>query len=180
MFRYGLAPVLVILLAATLHFGQTPIKKARVPVVAKDKKHAAKSDKKDPTARELLRCLEEKIEVKPYQSGMTLKEVLKKFTETFAAKGKELPLFVDTQAFLEENPDAPDVYDTLVKFLPVPRRMTFERALRVTLSKIRTDNAAFLVRRGCIEITTLGEQRRAGFCKSGSWRTLRRGPWPKL
>jgi hypothetical protein len=148
MSRLGLVPVLVLLLTIPCQ-GQAPAR------VGKEKKTAAKGEKKDPTTRELLQWLEETLDVTPYQSAMTLKEVLDQFTKAFAAKGKDLPIFLDENPFKEENPDAGDLYDTPVKFRPRPRRIKFETALRFALSKIGTNNATFLVRRGCIEITTL-------------------------
>jgi hypothetical protein len=144
----GLAPVLVLLPTVTPPGAQAPAEKTHTGAVAKGEQAV-------PITRDLLRWLEEPVEVKDYQVGMVLKEVLQKFTQTFAAKGKDLPLLVDVEAFKEANPDAPDVYDTQVKFPPLPRRMTFEKALRFALSKIPTNNATFLVRRGCIEVTTL-------------------------
>jgi hypothetical protein len=153
MFRLSLAPVLVLLLAAAC-LAQPPARKPGPPGGGKEQA-AAKGEKKDPTTRELLRWLEEPLDVKPYQSAMSLKEVLEGFTKAFAAKGKDLPLLVDDNAFKEANPDAADVYDSPVKFAPLPRWMKFEAALRMALSKIPTNNATFLVRRGYIEITTL-------------------------
>jgi hypothetical protein len=152
MLRLVLAPALVLLLAAAATPAQPP-RDQKGP--GKEAKGKAKAEKKAPTTRELFRWLEEPLDVAPYQSAMSLKEALDRFTKAFAAKGKALPLLVDSDAFKEANPDAEDLYDTPVKFPPVPRRMKFETALRFTLSRIGTGNGTFLVRRGCIEITTL-------------------------
>jgi hypothetical protein len=69
--------------------------------------------------------------------------------------GKELVFVVDREAFKEENPDAPDVHDTEVKFPAYPGRMRLGDAIRFALSRVPTNNATFLVRRGAIEITTI-------------------------
>ena len=78
---------------------------------------------------------------------MNLKEALALFMEKFAAKGKDLPILVDVQAFEEENPDAEKVYDTVVKFPAHPKRMTMGTALRLALAKVKTNNATYLIRR---------------------------------
>jgi hypothetical protein len=148
MSRLGLVPVLVLLLTIPCP-GQAPAK------VGKEKNGAAKGEKKDPTTRELLQWMEEPLDVTPYQSATTFKEVLERFTRAFAAKGKDLPLFVDVAAFRDANPDAADIYDTRVKFPPRPRRMKFETALRFAVSRLPTNNGTFVVRRGCVEVTTL-------------------------
>jgi len=89
---------------------------------------------------------------------MTLKEALgllqDKLNEKYKAEDV-LPILVDEAAFKAENPDAPDIYDTEVKFPPFPRQMTVLAALRVILSKVATNNATFLVRgEGYIWVTT--------------------------
>jgi hypothetical protein len=94
------------------------------------------------------------MDIKDFQAPMTLKEVLAKFVHVFEAKGKRLPIFVDVQAFAEEYPEAPDIYETPVKYLPHPRRLSLERALRRALAQEPTRTALFLVRRDRIEITT--------------------------
>jgi len=109
-------------------------------------------------AQKISRLLEEPIEMKDFQLPMTLKEALGLFYEKMAAKGLELPILVDTEAFKDGNNDAPDIYDTPVKFPPFPRRMSLATALRMALSKIPTGNATYLIRRNFIEITTIERQ----------------------
>ncbi len=152
MLRHGLIPLLMLLLAATPQVAQPPGKKSGDSGSEKEKK--GQVQKEPPTSRDLLRWLEESLDVTGYQTERSLKEVLKQFADAFTAKGKELALFVDEPAFREENPDAPNVYDSEVKFRPFPRRLTFRDALTFALSKVPTKNATFLVRRGCLEITT--------------------------
>jgi hypothetical protein len=176
MLRCGLAPLLALLLLGNAAPGQSPFLPPDKPKPGKkDVPKAASKEstyreiyrfvgsdhllggaaKKAPTTRDLLRWLEEPLDVRPFQTAMSLKEVLQKFTEAFAGKQKYLPFLVDVEAFMEDNPDAPDLYDTQVRLPPFPKNMTLEKALRFALSRIPTHNATFLVRRGCIEITTL-------------------------
>jgi hypothetical protein len=147
--------VLAFLLAAVPGLAQLPPATAGKPGPAKDGKATAKEVRKAPTTRELLAWLEEPLETKPYQVKLSLKELLKKFSDAFAAKGKELPVVVDDLAFKEETPDAPWASETELTFPSVPRRMPLREALRFAISKIPLNNGTFLVRRGRIEITTL-------------------------
>src|SRR5687767_3550221 len=70
---------------------------------------------------EVLKLLNESMDLEAFQNPMTLKESLGLFYEKFAAKGKELPILVDTDAFKRFNPDCPDIpdiYDTQIQFPP--------------------------------------------------------------
>jgi tetratricopeptide (TPR) repeat protein len=105
-------------------------------------------------ANTLSRMLDEMIDMKDFQVPMTLKEALGLFYEKYQAKGKELPILIDQQAFKEENPDAPDLYETQVTFPPYPKMMTMSTALKLALSQVPTSDATYLIRRSFIEITT--------------------------
>jgi hypothetical protein len=105
-------------------------------------------------AGELLRRLREPIDMKPLQQEMTLKEALGIFYQQFQDKGAELPILIDQQAFKVANPEAPDVYETAVRFPPFPKRFTLAQALRLALTQVPTANATFWVRDDFIEITT--------------------------
>lgn len=112
-------------------------------------------DKARSEANALSRMLQEVIDMKDFQNpGMTLKEALGLFYEKFAAKGKELPILVDSRAFLDESPDAGDIYESPVKFPPYPKTMAMATALQLALSQVQTGNATYLIRRSFIEITT--------------------------
>jgi hypothetical protein len=119
----------------------------------------AKAPEKGPAKiRELLAVLNEVIDLKDFQQDMTLKEALGLFQEKLNAKYKEedvLPILVDDAAFKSADPDAPDVYDTPVRFPPFPRKMPAATALRIALSKIPTKNGTYLLRQGFVEVTTL-------------------------
>jgi hypothetical protein len=99
--------------------------------------------------------LREKIDTNPLQAGMSLKDALDLFRRILKERGKEVPVVVNEGAFKEETPDAPDIYDTVVKFPAHLKRMPLGDALRLALSKVPTNNATFLWRQGVLEITTV-------------------------
>ena len=112
------------------------------------------------TLAQLRAALDEQIDMKEFQQPMTLKEALGLIQDKVNAKFKGddvLPILIDAEAFKEENPDAPDIYDAQVKFPPFPRRMKAVEALKLALLRIPTKNAAFLLRGqfGFIEVTTV-------------------------
>jgi hypothetical protein len=103
---------------------------------------------------ELLRRMREPIATKDLQQQMTLKEALGIFYRAFQDKGVEVPILVDQQSFKVANPDAPDLYETVVLFPPWPKQLSLAQALRIMLAQIPTGNATYWVRDGFIEITT--------------------------
>jgi hypothetical protein len=60
-------------------------------------------------------------------------------------------------AFREENPDAPDIYDTKVRFPAEVKQLTGGELLQIILSPVATNNASFLIKRNYIEITTVAK-----------------------
>jgi hypothetical protein len=121
----------------------------------------AKPAEKPPLkSREMMALLQETIDMTDLQAPMTLKEALAHFQDKLSKKYKQqdvLPMLVDAAAFKAEEPDAPDIYLTEVKFPPFPMRMPVGMALRVALSKVPTGNATYLLRQGVVEITTMKE-----------------------
>ena len=69
-------------------------------------------------------------------------------------KGKEVLFLVEQNAFKQEDPDAPDIFETQVTIPPVPRLRTGVQLLRLALDQVPTKNATFLMRPGHVEITT--------------------------
>jgi hypothetical protein len=132
-------------------------------VVANTPKHAqaqpAKGGKKpaltDQPHHRQLSLLDLAIDMKDFQQPMTLKEVVGLLWEKLNAEGKEFTILVDSDAFREENPDDPDIFDIQVRFPPFPRKMTIGTALRLALAKAPSNNATFVVYADRIEITTL-------------------------
>src|SRR5260370_34626005 len=65
---------------------------------------------------QFVRALHTAIAVKGFKETLTLKEALGWLMEEMAKKDIELPIFVDLEAFKEE--EMMDVYDVPVKILP--------------------------------------------------------------
>jgi hypothetical protein len=95
------------------------------------------------------------MDMKDFQQPMSLKEALGLLYEQLNADGKEWPILVDADAFREEYPDDPDIYETQVRIPPFPRKMSIGQVLRLALSKVPRNNATFFVYPDRIEITTL-------------------------
>jgi hypothetical protein len=115
---------------------------------------AKQPGKKPATPTKPAALLTELLDTADLQQPLTLKEALIHLYEQLNARGLELPLLVDSDAFKEENPDAPDVYETQIRFPPVPKRITVAQFLRHVLSRIPTGNGTFLLFGDHIEVTT--------------------------
>src|SRR5262249_41386313 len=114
-------------------------------------------------AQRIQKLLEESIDMKDFQAPMSLKEALGLIQDKLNARYKEedvLPILIDAEAFKDDNQEAPDVYETPVKFPPFPRKMSIATALRIALSKVATGNATYMIRGNFIEVTTVERQTR--------------------
>jgi hypothetical protein len=108
-----------------------------------------------PGFQTLAGLLNESIDMTPInQNPVVLKEVLDFLNDRLAAKSKDFSIFIDVEAFKEENPDAEAIQETRLQFQPVPKKQKVERILRQALSQVRPANATYLLRGGMIEITT--------------------------
>jgi hypothetical protein len=104
----------------------------------------------------LAKLLDTPIDLKELQQEMSLKEALEVLHDIFAAReGGGLSILVNADAFKEENPDAPDIFETRIKFPSVPKKLPAAEALNFVLSKVPTNNATFLIKRDYLEVTTL-------------------------
>jgi hypothetical protein len=147
-----IALVLLCLTALVSPGGDVPRQKD--PVVGKPGKAKADLIAK---GRRLRALLNDSLDMRDFQAPMTLMQALKLIQMHLKDRNKDEDVFavlVDAEAFKEENPDAPDIYDTQVKFPPFPLRMSVANALRVALSKVPANNATYLIRRGVVEVTT--------------------------
>ncbi len=88
-----------------------------------------------------------------FAGPMTLKEGLGLIHAKLAAQQKAVPIIIDQQAFKEENPEAPDIYETMVN-VPDKKEMSVAAVLTAMLDRVPTRNAAYVVREGYVEITT--------------------------
>jgi tetratricopeptide (TPR) repeat protein len=106
-------------------------------------------------AKKVQRLLDEVIDTKDFQEPMPLRQALQLFYEKFAAKGQDLPIVVDINAFKEADDSQPNgPYDDEVRLPAVPKTMTMGTALRLILSQVKSNNATYLIRRNFIEVTT--------------------------
>jgi hypothetical protein len=104
---------------------------------------------KEPTVRELRAALQQPLDMKIYSKPMDFKEALGRVHEKIQVNGKGLPIWADTDAFKEENPDAPDIYDTEIKYPPLPRFMAAHQVLEKMIRKFPTQNGTFLIIASC-------------------------------
>ena len=109
------------------------------------------------TGRDILRALQTPIDMTDFQNPMTLKEAMGLFYEKVQnlgvlGRGIGLPILVDQAGFKEVAPEAPDVYETPIKFPVYPKKMNLATALQVALSQIPTAETTFLIKRGAVEI----------------------------
>jgi hypothetical protein len=107
--------------------------------------------------RATVRLLAEPISMKDFQVPMKLKEALHLFYEKLLAQGNDVSILVNTDAFKQADPNAPDLYEVDVNFPPCPRKVPLGTALRILLAQVPGQQATFLVKPGHIEITTLEE-----------------------
>jgi hypothetical protein len=115
-----------------------------------------RGDGKKPAApKKAIQILEERVDVAKYEGPLTLRDALEILQRDLAGRGMELDIIVDTDVFKEENPEAPDIYDTQVKLPPLPRKLTVAMLLRQMLNKVPTGNATYLVFRDHVLVTTM-------------------------
>ena len=114
--------------------------------------------KKGDKAPKTAAVLEERLEMKELQQQpVSLKDVLTYLNEFLIGHGSDKAIFVDRDAFKAENPDAPDIYETMVGYPAFPKKMTIGEVLRIALKAVPTANATFLVLPDRIEVTTFTE-----------------------
>lgn len=101
--------------------------------------------------RALMRLLEESVFVKDFTNPMTFREATELLMEQFTAKGKDLPILVEVEAFTRS--DAGNVYDAPVQFQPWPKILSGWELLEKMLAQVSPE-AALTIRRGAIVITT--------------------------
>lgn len=86
--------------------------------------------KSPPSVRVLSETLDENLDVKDFTNPTTFKEALGALKEKLQRRGKVLPIRIDRQAFLDENPDAPDMIGhwSSAKRVVYSRRNSFRSA----------------------------------------------------
>lgn len=116
------------------------------------------------TSRDIIRVLQSPLEMQYFQNPMTLGETLGLLYEKVKAQGilgkdTGLPILVDQQAFKDADPEASDIYDSVIKFPRYPKRMTVAAALNHALTQVPIGDATFVIRRGTVVITTTKQNR---------------------
>jgi hypothetical protein len=142
---------------------------ASVRLVAKCVVTTLPSDDLAPAVtRRIQRLLDETTGTAEFINPMPLKQALQLFYERFAARGQDLPIVVDINAFKEAGDAQPNSpYDDEVKLPAVPKIMAMDTALRLILSQIKSKNADYLIRGDFIELTTKNRTARK---RSRRWR----------
>ncbi|MBI3409032.1 MAG: hypothetical protein HY040_11850 [Planctomycetes bacterium] len=112
------------------------------------------SASRDLTVRELSFLLSQSISTFEFQQRRPLKDAIAILQQAFRQKGVELPIHLDNAAFKEENPDAPDVYETEVKLPQFPRSLPAGRLFGVLLSQLPTNIGSYRIVPGVVRITT--------------------------
>jgi len=114
-----------------------------------------KADKKLLVAKKPTTLMGERFDLKELaQQPTSLKEALGWLVDQMAQRGIELVILVDVDAFKAAAPDAPDVYDTQIRFPPHPKQITLANFLRFALTRVVTGDATFVLYGDRIEITT--------------------------
>jgi hypothetical protein len=139
------------LLLALPLLSASPSRQAAQPPGKGDDK---KADKKPLVAKKPAAVLAERLSVADLDQPLTLKDALVWLHEQMEKRGIEFVVLVDADAFKEAAPEAPDVYETQVRFPPVPKQMTVAQFLRFVLNRVPTGNATFILYGDRIEITT--------------------------
>lgn len=123
------------------------------------------------SSRDIIRALQAPLDMKDFHNpGMTLKEALGLIHDhvaTAGVLGKDLglPILVDMQSFKDAEPDAPDIYESQVRFPPYPKRTTVATALGLALAQVPIGDATYVIRRGVVVITTSRHNRMENMLK---------------
>jgi hypothetical protein len=105
------------------------------------------------SANELVRLLAMfELETRDFVTPMTLKDALGLLFEKTAARGRPVPILVNSAAFRKEGTHEDDPYETQVSLPPLPLRVTLGKALRLFLARMPNANATYLVKDGFVEV----------------------------
>jgi hypothetical protein len=144
---------------------------------------AQSADKESPAVRreplpltanqKLLKFLEQPFETKIFEApaGHSLKEFIGQLYDAASKRGIDAPVLIDFEAFKNDNPDVykepGDLYDIRVTIPQVPRELPLGVILQIAISKIPTNNAAFYVHQGYVDVTTVTRAAPAALMQAG-------------
>jgi hypothetical protein len=106
---------------------------------------------------DLAKILAIEIDTKDFQAAMSFKEFRGLLVEKLAGLGKPVQIFVNTQAFKEDDPTLPSVYDCQILFREEPKKMSVHSALRTALSMFAVGELTQIQRGGVTEVIAKGE-----------------------
>jgi hypothetical protein len=118
----------------------------------------AAAQEREVPRKDLVALLSQTVDTQEFTQEQTLKQFLARLQAKVKTKDRELPLWVNAEAFKEEAGDVPDLGDVKVAAPPYPKKMTVAALLRHALAKSGL-NASYLVKHGVVEITTLERTR---------------------
>lgn len=113
-----------------------------------------KNPPKEPTLADTKAALNLPVDTTLFPQ-MNLKEVFEILTKEMNKRGKKVLIKVNVEAFKDDNPDAPSIYDTQFILKTKSKTLAVSTILSMSLSGVHGGNATFKVRRGYIEITTV-------------------------
>ena len=102
--------------------------------------------------RDLLRMLEEIIDLKDFQNPMSLRELTGLLYEKYAAKGKVLAIHINEEAFKKAGGTSEDWEAKPLRLPAYPKQLSVAVALRIAVRQIESFEATYLIRHGGIEI----------------------------
>lgn len=117
-----------------------------------------------PHRQELVAALAQSLDTSEFAGPLSFKEFLTRLQSRIKIKGRELPLWVDVEAFKEGMEAGADLYDSEIKLPPYLKHMTAAALLGHALSKIPGGNATYYVKNGLIVVTTAEEAQARRLC----------------
>jgi hypothetical protein len=120
------------------------------PVSAQAKKETEKASTA-PTSRAVLSSLQVEIGSKEFANPMRLSEFLALSREKMQTTGHEVTFTLDDEAYRDENPEAPRIYESEIHFKGLPPKTTVMYLLRQALKQLPV-KTAFVVRAGKVDI----------------------------
>ena len=126
---------------------------AVAPVSAQAKKEKEKASTA-PTSRAVLSSLQVEIGSTDFANLMKFSELLHLSREKLQTTGQEVTFALDDEAYRDENPDAPRIYESEVHLKGLPPKTTVMYLLRQALKQLPV-KSAFVVRAGRVDIVPL-------------------------
>jgi hypothetical protein len=106
------------------------------------------------TSRAVLANLQTEIKLADLGPSIKLSEMLDYFGGHLKERGREVVFSVDEEAYRDEAPDAPNVFDTNINLRGLPAKTSIQAALRYAVQRLPI-KSAFLVREGKVDIVPI-------------------------